>query len=207
MAKFSDLNKSVQVGIVAAVAVVAGIVMYFTLLKPIDDQNGRDLQILKSKQTEVAQLAPYEHKLTDLERQIETLKQQLEIQKRIVPDEKEVPGFIRVMQGEAAKAGVEIRRYTSQPAIQRDYFSEVPFEMDIDGPFYGVVSFFDRISKLERIINVSGVQMANVKKPSSAKVKKTYPYAPNESVVVNYTATTFYSSVNAAPPAPPKAKK
>jgi hypothetical protein len=47
--------------------------------------------------------------------------------------------------------------------------------------------------------------VATPKKGSEAKVKHTYQYAPNESVVATCTATTFFSH-DAPPPAETPAK-
>lgn len=206
MAKFNDLPQPVQFGILFAVAIAIVIGAYFSMIKPIDDGNRSDQVTVKAKQAEIAQLSPYENKVVELDRQIETLKQQLDLQKRIVPDDKEVPAFITVIQGEATKSGIEIRRYTSKPAVTREFYTEVPFEMDVDGPYYGVLDFFQRVAKLERIVNVSDVTMAQVRKAQAAKVKKQYPYAPNETVVASYVATTFFSTTAPAPPAPPAKK-
>jgi Tfp pilus assembly protein PilO len=65
--------------------------------------------------------------------------------------------------------------------------------VELDGPYYSMLNFFDNVGKLERIVNVSGLQVATTKKPSDAKAKHTYQYAPNESVVATCTATTFFS--------------
>ena len=65
--------------------------------------------------------------------------------------------------------------------------------MELDGPYYSMQNFFDRVGKLERIVNVSGLQVASTKKPTDAKAKHTYQYAANESVVATCTATTFFS--------------
>ena len=110
-----------------------------------------------------------------------------------MPDEKEVDGFMKMMDAEAVKAGIELRRYTAQPYAAKDFYTEVPFEMELDGPYYSMLNFFDHVGKLERIVNVSGLQVASTKKPSDAKAKHTYQYAPNESVVATCTATTFFS--------------
>jgi hypothetical protein len=75
--------------------------------------------------------------------------------------------------------------------------------MELDGPYYSVLSFFDRVGKLERIVNVSGLTMATTRKPAEAKVKHSYQYAPNESVVATCMATTFFSHDMEAPAAPP----
>jgi type IV pilus assembly protein PilO len=111
---------------------------------------------------------------------------------------------MHVMQDQAQAANVEIRRYFALGTNQREYYTEVPFTVEIDGPFYGVLNFFERVGKLERIINVSQLTMATPKKATDAKVKRTYDYSPGESVVASFTATTFFSHDLAAPAAPAK---
>jgi len=142
-----------------------------------------------------------------MERQVANLKQQLEIERRIVPDDKEVDTFIKALDAEALKTGIEIRRYTAKPVSSREFYTEVPFDLEIDGPYYSVLNFFDRVGKLERIVNVSNVLIASVKKPGEAKTKHTYQYAPNESIVATCQASTFFSH-DITPPAsaPAKAK-
>ena len=98
-----------------------------------------------------------------------------------------------MMDAEAFKAGIEIRRYTARPVASKEFYTEVPFEMELDGPYYSVLNFFDRVGKLERIVNISNLLMATTKKPSDAKTKHTYQYAPNESIVATCVATTFFS--------------
>ena len=88
---------------------------------------------------------------------------------------------------------MEVRRYAAKPVSAKEYYTEVPFDMELDGPYYSMLNFFDRVGKLERIVNVSGLLVATTKNPTNAKVKHTYTYAPNESVVASFTATTFYS--------------
>ena len=72
-----------------------------------------------------------------------------------VKDMPQADQFIHMLQGEAAKAGVEIRGYTARPSNTKEFYTEVPFEMDVDGQFYSVLHFFERVKKLERIINIS----------------------------------------------------
>lgn len=203
MAKWSDLSPKAQIGVILGVAVAITVGLYFMLYKGIDDGNRRDLQTLAQKNAEVAQLRPYEGKLVELNQQIDSLKQQLELQKRIVPDEKEAEAFIVMMQREATNAGIEIRRYTTKPPASHEFYTETPYEVEIDGPYYAVLNFYERVAKLERIINVSHLMMSTTTKPQAAKVKKTYAYAPGESVVATCVATTFFS--HDAPATPPPA--
>ena len=200
MANFSEMSGIKQWAAVVGVAALLTGALYFTLFKTQREANATAQAALDAKLRENAELESYRPKLVDIERQLASLKQQLEIERKIVPDEKEVPGFMKMINAEAMKAGIELRRYTARPTAAKEYYTEVPFEMELDGPYYSMLNFFDKVGKLERIVNVSGLLVATTKKPTDAKAKHTYQYAPNESVVATCTATTFYSH-DLAPPA------
>jgi type IV pilus assembly protein PilO len=190
---FSELSGVKQWGAVLLGGVLVTVALYYTIFKSQSDKNTAALHAVQVKVQENNELESYRPKLKDIERQLANLKQQLEIERRIVPDEKQVDTFIETMDGEAQKAGVELRRYTAQPTSQKEYYTEVPFAMELDGPYYSMLNFFDRVGKLERIVNVSGLLVSTTKKPTEAKAKHSYQYAPNESVVATFTATTFFS--------------
>lgn len=200
---FSEMSGIKQWGVALGLAALASLALYMTLFKSQRDDNQAQQAKLEAKMRENKELEAYKPKLADMERQLANLKQQLDIERKIVPDEKEVDNFIRMMDAEATHAGVELRRYTARPISQRDFYSEVPFELELDGPYYSMLNFFDRVGKLERIVNVSNLLVASTRKPNEAKVKKTYQYAPTESVVATCVATTFFSH-DLAPPASAK---
>lgn len=210
MPKFSDLPTKVQLLIVVGVALGLTAAFYFLVLKSMGEANTAAQKALEAKVAENKKLRTYESRLAELNSQIASLQAQLERQKQIVPDEKEAPQFMHMMQDTAANAGIEIRRYTARPPSTKEYYTEVPFDVELDGPYYSLLNFFERVAKLERIINISGLQVATIKRPTDAKVKKAYQYAPGESVVASAVATTFFShepTAQAPPKAPPAAGK
>jgi type IV pilus assembly protein PilO len=200
MANFSELSGIKQWGLVILGGVAVTAALYFMVFKSQNDKNVAAQHALEEKIRENNELESYRPKLKQIEQQLAELKQQLEIEQRIVPDEKQIDGFMTMMNAEAIKAGVEVRRYTARDSKQQQYYTEVPFEMELDGPYYSVLNFFDRVSKLERIVNVGGLIVSTTKNPSGAKTKHTYQYAPNESIVATFTATTYFSR-NLQPPA------
>jgi len=190
---FNELSGIKQWGAVIAGGALITAALYFTVFKTQNDKNAKAQHAVEIKVRENNELESYRPKLKDMELQLANLKQQLDIERRIVPDEKQVDSFMTTMDAETQKAGVELRRYAAKPVSAKEYYTEVPFDMELDGPYYSMLNFFDRVGKLERIVNVSGLLVATTKNPSNAKVKHTYQYAPNESVVASFTATTFYS--------------
>ncbi|HXJ96667.1 MAG TPA: type 4a pilus biogenesis protein PilO [Terriglobia bacterium] len=205
MANFGELSGIKQWGIVLLSGAIVSAGLYFVVFKSQMEKNTTAQHALEDKIRENNELESYRPKLKQIEQQLAELKQQLEIEARIVPDDKQVDGFITMMDAEAVKAGVELRRYTAKDVKQAQYYTEVPFEMELDGPYYSALNFFDRVSKLERIVNVSNMLVATTKNPGGAKAKRTYQYAPNESVVATFVATTYFSR-DSQPPAAAGAK-
>ena len=193
MANFSELSGLKQWGAVLAGGAIVTAALFFTVFKTQSEKNTTAQHALEDKVRENNELESYRPKLKQIEQQLAELNQQLEIEARIVPNEKQLDGFITMLDGEAQKSGVWLRRYTAKPTASKEYYTEVPFDLELDGPYYGVLQFFDRVGKLERIVNVSGLLVSTTKTPSAAKAKHTYQYAPNESVVATCTATTFFS--------------
>jgi type IV pilus assembly protein PilO len=190
---FSEMSGIKQWGTVLLGGAVVTAALYFTMFKAENDHNAAAQHALEDKIRENNELESYRPKLKQMEQQLAELKQQLEIEQRIVPDEKQVDGFITMLDAEAQKAGVELRRYAAKDIKAQQYYTEVPFDLEMDGPYYSTLNFFDRVSKLERIVNISGLLVATTRNPSGAKVKHSYQYAPNESVIATFTATTYFS--------------
>src|SRR6204780_1812117 len=118
--------------IVGGVVVTAA--LYFTLFKAQNDHNAAAQHSLEDKIRENNELESYRPKLKQIEQQLAELKQQLEFEQRIVPDEKQVDGFIAMLDGEAQKAGGEPRRYSARKTKPQQYYTEVPFDLELHGP-------------------------------------------------------------------------
>src|ERR1700692_4230894 len=135
---FSELSGLKQWGaVILGGALVTG-ALYFTVFKTQSDKNAAAEHAVQDKVRENNELESYRPKLKDMDRQLANLKQQLEIERKIVPDEKEVDGFIKMLDAEAMKGGIEIGRFTAKPVSTQEFYTELPFEVELDGPYYSV---------------------------------------------------------------------
>lgn len=146
---------------------------------------------------QVAELQVYERRNAEFKVEMAALEKQLDTLKTIVPEEKEVDEFMRLLQEAASASGVQIRSLTSQAVVPKDYHYELPFLISVDGPYFSIEDFFARLSRLSRIINVGDLTFTNVPDPSKAK----YPERPGTTVEGKCTVTTFFSKPMDATPA------
>ncbi len=208
MAKIGEMSFGARLLTLVLIAAIIGAAYYYIWYNPVSQKNHELTVKIADKKAENDRLRDFEPKLKQLERDLAIQEQQLEREKKVVPDDKDADQFIRLLHDTAASAGIEIRRYTAMPTTNHEFYSDVPFAIDIDGPYYSVLNFFQRVSELERIVNIDNLQVAGPKNTSAAKVKNTYQYAPGETIVASCTATTFFShepdAAAAAAPGPPK---
>jgi|SRR5947209_13299366 len=205
MAKLNEMPVAAQLGILLLIAAVIGTAYYYVMLNPVIQDNKQLQAKVDDKQAENQRLKFYEDKLPELNAQLVHLQQQLEIEKKIVPDEKEADKFMKLVHDQASAAGINIRRYTAMPLANKQYVTEAPFQIDIDGRYDAMIEFFNKVGHLDRIIDISNLQIANTKTTGPAKVKSTYTYNPGESIVASCTATTYFSHEMSVPDTPPPA--
>ncbi len=193
--KLNQQSLPIKVVIAVVLAAVLAGAGYYGVVAGMLEKNKADAVTLAAKQKENDELRAFETKSADLDRQIIALKQQLEIQKKIVPDEKDADKFIILLQDTANDTGISLRSLQAKNTVNREYYTEVPFGIEIDGSYYQVLNYFQRLSAQTRIVNVEGLTMKTVGKGGK------YAYAPTDSVIVTATAKTFFSH-EASEPAP-----
>ncbi len=191
---FRDMSVIMQALVAAAIAVVLVLLGVYVPGSPVArerDEVDKAVQQKQSLTQEVTQLQVYQQRYGELKQQMDALSKQLDTLKTIVPEEKEVDEFIRLVQGAASASNVQLRRLTSQTIVSKEYHYEMPFEVQADGPYFNILDFFGRLSRLSRIINVGDLDFSD---PTASTAKGTkYPVRPGATVTGVFTATTFFT--------------
>ena len=97
--------------------------------------------------------AAYQRDLDEKTRR-ELLSQQ---QKKILPDDPEMPAFLQALQNTATVSGVELTSWTPADEIPQDFYARVPMKLTLKGKFHQVAKFVYSVGQLDRIINVENL--------------------------------------------------
>src|SRR5213080_1306354 len=207
---FRDMSVIMQGLVAAAIAVIVVLVGLFLPFSPVAQERDQVDQAVKERSQlnqEVQQLSVYKQRYSELKQQMDALNKQLDTLKTIVPEEKETDEFIRLLQGAATSSNVEIRLLKAKAVVPKDNnYYEMPFDIQADGPYFNVLDFFGRLSRLSRIINVGDLEFADPDKARGGH----YTLRPGSTVSGIFTATTYFTKPGDAAPttaaAKPKAK-
>jgi type IV pilus assembly protein PilO len=169
-----------QLGVAALVAaLICGGFYWFYYSDALEQQKLKEKQ-LADLQTQIRALEATANRLPEFQREVQALEARLETLKRILPPEKEMPDLMRRVQYLAAQSSLAIRGFSPAPVVQRDFYIEVPVNLDIDGTYHNLGAFFDRISRMSRLVNVGNV-----------KIKSQPQQAINSTINVQAVATTY----------------
>lgn len=146
---------------------------------------------LKPLEQEVASLRLYKQRKAELQSDMDALQKQLATLQTIVPEDKQADQFILMVQRAAVSSGVLIRTLTAKPIAAKQYYSEMPFEIQADGPYYGVLDFFSQLGRLSRIINVGDLKLGGLK--GNTQANQQFRITPGTSVSGTFTITTFFT--------------
>ncbi len=199
--RFNDLPAFIQgvVFVTVAIALAGGTFWYFVL--PLNDQRG-------SLQKEVAKLKAendrdeaFRQQQTEYLNRIKQLESQLETLRSIVPDDQATDEFLKAVFEAGAGVGAHIRTFVPRPQVVKDFYIEIPFAVRLDGTYYSLLSFFDRLAHEQRITSVSGLSLGT---PEGGGMGA-YKVQSTETVGANCVLTTYYNKpLAAAAPSLPK---
>ncbi len=200
MAKtFNDLPGTVQGVILAAAAAVLAAVTFYYLVWPMKDKNDRLASDVAKLKAENDRNEAFKQQQIGYLNLIHQLESQLETLRSIVPDEQATDEFMKTVFSDGTATGTEIRTFIPGVPVTKDYYVEMPFTVRLDGTYYNLLNFFDRLSHEQRIMSVSGLSLGN---PQGGGLGS-YSVMKSETVGANCVLTTYYNKpLNAAPPPP-----
>ncbi len=199
MAKsFNDLTTGVQAALLIAIAIaVAAFVFWYYALPEVAQRNNLQAQVATLKAQNDRNEAFRQEQAEFLSR-ISQLKQQLQTLRSIVPDHPDTDVFVKTTYASGVDTGVHVRSFVAQAAVKQQLYVELPFSVRLDGTYYGLLNFFNRLAQEQRIVTVSGLTLG----PAAGGGMGNYQVGRGETVGANCVITTYYNT----PSTPPGAK-
>lgn len=203
-----NLNKlpwHAQVAVFAAIGVMAAGVFWYFYDSPAQTKLQARAQQLATLKSEVARGQAIERRLPEFREEIADLEARLESLRAVLPEQKDVGELLRRLQTLATQSNLEIRGFKPLPIAQQQMHAEWPIQLELDGTYHDLGIFFDKVSKVPRIINISAIDVK-----SKDRGRTGAPAAPEGGATVEAAclATTFVlSETPAAGAADPKAGK
>jgi type IV pilus assembly protein PilO len=74
-----------------------------------------------------------------------------------LPNKREIPDLLKAISNKARESGLEILLFRPRAENYQDFYAEVPVDITVKGSFHSVVSFFDDVGRLDRLVNINNI--------------------------------------------------
>ena len=157
------LSRSKKIVVLAVILLALAGVYYYLLYTP----EKQDLDALEAKYNTLAkQLQESKDIHRDLEKfeaEVNKLNAELAVVRTQLPDEKEIPELLKNISSLGKESSLEFTLFRPKPEEPQQFYAKVPIDLTVNGHYHDLGMFFDKVSKLPRIINVVDFNMTRAK--------------------------------------------
>jgi type IV pilus assembly protein PilO len=165
-------------------ALVAGAVHY-AWFRPLNAQIASKRTQLEGLQQEIQKGRAAERKLAQFREEVRRLEIELAKLLQVLPSKRNTEELIKRIETLTRQGDFTLKKFTPQDFIPKEFYSEWPIDIALDGTYHNLALFFDRMSRFSRIINVENLKIIELsgvpqKSISATFVAKTFIYTGDE---------------------------
>ena len=153
----SNQRLLVYSGTAVLIVLLYAFVFYF----PQSKQMAESQKTIQSLEEEKAKLQALLKNRPQAENSIKEVEGRFNQAKAQLPEEKEIPELLKQVSNLGRDSGLDVVLFRQKPEVFQDLYAEVPVEMAVRGGYHQIALFFDKVRHIDRIVNVSDVNMKN----------------------------------------------
>ena len=153
----SNQRLLVYSGTAVLIVLLYAFVFYF----PQSKQMAESQKTIQSLEEEKAKLQALLKNRPQAENSIKEVERRFNQAKAQLPEEKEIPELLKQVSNLGRDSGLDVVLFRQKPEVFQDLYAEVPVEMAVRGGYHQIALFFDKVRHIDRIVNVSDVNMKN----------------------------------------------
>ncbi len=148
---------SAGVGLLLLAAVV--IACKYVKFDGMDGQIVRKERKLQTLEREINEGRAAMKSLPQFREEVDRLQLELDKLLRILPSRRNTEDLLRRIRRLTEQGDFDLLRFTPRGLSKRDFYSEWPITISINGTYHNLALFFDRIRRFSRIINVENLRI------------------------------------------------
>nr|WP_320016966.1 type 4a pilus biogenesis protein PilO [uncultured Desulfobacter sp.] len=160
--KIGELTKVQRLLICLGTLGLIGAGFYFLLLGPKFDALAAAKDDLERQKNFLSTYKIKAGTLEKVEAQMAQVREQFNIAMTALPDKRELPSLLDEISKAGRDAGLEVQLFAPQSMVKKNFYTEIPFSMTVAGRYHQVAEFFYRVSGLNRVVNISDINIGRV---------------------------------------------
>jgi type IV pilus assembly protein PilO len=150
-----------KLGILIVAIILIGALYYSFLYSPRADEVAKLADSVEIARNEKMVKTQKSANLARLRKELQQLDIALKRALAQLPEKGEIPDLLSNISAKAQQAGLDIVLFRPRAENFQDFYAEVPVDITVKGNFHNTVSFFDEVSRLDRLVNINNIGFKN----------------------------------------------
>lgn len=157
--QLAKVPKPIRLAVVSAVLVAICAGYWFLSYQPA--QVARKALVARSQelQRSLNNARSIANNVAGFEAEVAGLERDLDLALKQLPNRKQFEDLLQDISTAGKKVGVTIKSIDRDDEIQRDFYAEVPFKIELEGTYHDLARFFEMVASLPRIVNMGGLDI------------------------------------------------
>ena len=153
--------KAQKIALLAVVLLLVGGLYYTSLFSPGMDEIARLNDSVETARNEKTKKQVQAANLPRLQKELRELDAKLKQAVAQLPNKKEMADLLSNISTKAQQSGLEVLLFRPRAENYQEFYAEVPVDITVKGNFQSVISFFDEVGQLHRLINIESIGFKN----------------------------------------------
>lgn len=101
--------------------------------------------------------------IPELEAELREMDKVLKKAMKLLPESKDIPAILTEISSLGNEEHLDFLSFSPGGETKRDFYAEIPVRINLRGPFHNTMRFFDKVSRMNRIVHIKNVSMGGAR--------------------------------------------
>ena len=144
---------------ICAFVLLIGPFIYFSFL-PKHTKISQLETTLNNKKIQLANDKRLASQLPKWRKDYQLARNRFELAKKALPQQQEIPSLLTSISESGQESGLDFLLFRPMGEKQRQVYAEIPVSIKVTGSYHEVATFFDKVSRLPRLVNIDDINLS-----------------------------------------------
>ncbi len=157
--QLAKIPKAIRLAVVSALLVSIAVGYWYVSYQPIKEVRQELVVKAQGLQRNLNNARTVANNVPGFEAEVAGLQRDLDLALKQLPNRKQFEDLLQDISTAGKKVGVAIQSIERDKEVNRDFYAEVPFKLEIEGSYHDLARFFEMVAHLPRIVNVGALDI------------------------------------------------
>lgn len=153
------MKRGHRILVLAGTLVILGGAFFFLVFMPYSEEIGRLKNEISGLKHRIAVTKARARNLEKFRTEFALVEKRFQEALKILPDKREIPSLLAGISELGINSNLQVRLFSPGKELPEDFYVKIPVSIEVGGRYRDVALFFDKVRRMDRIVNIMNISM------------------------------------------------